>query len=140
MLSHFETDVWLLFGSFAYGLEGRILSFGADELTLLIRTPSPEEENEDLVGFLETLFEDPAGLLRTEIRIYPEAESAASMLVHTELPEVEFPVTVMTEVAPVEARIRLGDPVLRLVRLQALSEADARAWGSLVQGLWPRML
>lgn len=68
-MSHpvFSADMWLLYGSFAYGVECLVKDVQLDSLLL---TLSYSCDMKDKFNFVKGIFEEPKGLLRVELRIY----------------------------------------------------------------------
>ena len=139
-LSDYGVDVWFLYGSFTYGLESRVCSYTAQSLTLEVILDA-DDSLDDVAAFLETLVDNPRGLVRSELCVYAPRESE--------------PVRVFTEVAPTLASLQpplqtpgavrtSSPPTARTVRLRfshlcAPTPEGDHAWQELVTKVWPRL-
>jgi hypothetical protein len=142
MLSEYSVDVWFLYGSFSYGLESRVCAYASQALTLEVALEGTDSAD-DVASFLESLVENPRGLVRSEICIYG--------------PTSEEPVRLYTDVSPTLTSVfgpssGLGKSVvaeheatptsvrLRFTHVAALTPSDNDAWQVLLTSVWPRFL
>lgn len=126
MLSDYAVDVWFLYGSFSYGLESSVCAFSSHSLTLDVVLEGSDAA-EDVSSFLETLVENPRGLVRSELCLYP--------------PMAQDPIRLYTEVSPALTPSSGGVSVrLRFSHLAALTPHDNNAWQHLVTDVWPGLL
>jgi hypothetical protein len=87
----FSVDMWLLYGSFAYGVECFVKEVKLDSLHLSL---SSSKDMLETFNFVKGIFEDPKGLLRIELRIYgPE--------ILFERCSIPYPLSLYTEHKPV---------------------------------------
>jgi hypothetical protein len=161
-ICEYSVDVWFLYGSFSHGLEARVCTYGAAMLTLDVSLQKGDSELE-VANFLDSVLDDPRGLLRTELRVYgPEDDdpSGGEAMPRTPLE----PVRLYTEVAPGWALASglhpayalggrrtdepagpagpaapLGPLRLRFSGLTPATPGDEQRWRHLVTRVWPNM-
>lgn len=124
-MKHHPVDVWLVYGSFSYGFEGAVEAYARTSLHVSVRV-AERTDLEQVVRFLQTVTADPRGLLRTEVRIFLPEDKPAPDGVH-------FPVCLFTDLAPTS--VPGEHPLLRLLDLRGVTEADERAWERLLDGV-----
>ncbi len=116
-LSEYSVDVWFLYGSFTYGLETRVHSLSGQSLTLEVELGEADTP-EDVSRFLETLIENPRGLLRSEICLYG--------------PDEDEPIRLYTEVSPTFTQIETHSLRLRFSHVSGLTPRDSGHWHELL--------
>lgn len=139
MLSGYSVDVWFLYGSFTYGLETRVCSYSTDALVVEVcgadAAVAPQGAS-DVQAFLESLLENPRGLVRTELAVYGPEDDEAPVRLQTE---------VVPRFAPVGPLFLNGSPDanaparLRFTHVAGLTREDGAAWLDLVTRIWPRL-
>lgn len=143
MLSEYAVDVWFLFGSFSYGLESRVCAYAPHSLTLEVALDAADSAD-DVASFLETLVENPRGLVRSELCIYgPSAQEPVRLFT-----DVSPTLTSTASPAPSSGRPPTSEhesssPLsvrLRFSHLAALTPVDDDAWQTLLTSEWPRVL
>lgn len=135
-MTSFSVDIWFVFGSFVYGLEGQMIQYSERSIDVML-SGGAENERRELAEFFAELSENPKGLVKTEVRIFP-APDGTPRVAFTEGCEA---ISLVTQVVPQPIRgdSQGGDtPCLRLIELEGLSQPDQSGWSSLVRGIWPR--
>jgi|GEM_PF-4996010 len=143
MLSGYSVDVWFLYGSFTYGLETRVCSYSTDalvlEVVLEVCGAGPDavpQGASDVQAFLESLLDNPRGLVRTELAVYGPEDDETPVRLQTEVVPRFAPVgpLFLNGSADVNAPARL-----RFTHIAGLTQDDGAAWHDLVTRIWPRL-
>jgi hypothetical protein len=122
LLEKLSADIWFLFGSFAYGFEGRVVACQGDSLELEIA--SPETESAHGVGlFLEDLVTNGRGLVKSQLTLFCEDNSL-------ELGEA-CEVCLFTDILPT-ARANAPLGLILFSGVRGVTPRDSAMWQKLV--------
>lgn len=106
MQGKFHVDIWLIYGSFSYGIEAQVLEVQRDSLGVAPLSQN-FEESAGLRELFESVLKAPRNLRRVEARIFS----------HPLADTVSFPVTLVTERLP---SVVVEDGYVQLVRVSGL--------------------
>ena len=107
MIDKISFDIWFLYGSFAYGVEGKPVYASQKAIDVQVLTDS-ESDARETIDLLRTLSTRSQGLLKTEIRVYSEGE--------------DKPAHLFTQHCP--ALIKTEPIMLRLIDVQGVTPVD----------------
>jgi hypothetical protein len=121
----FEVDLWFCYGSFNYGVEGQILDWKDQSLSVSLPASQNDTQN-DILEFLEGILEKPKGLLRIDIRLYIQEKYAKKY-------KIEGPLYLFSDTVPKLLDYDPQNPVLLFSRVQGISPTHTQNWQSLRQ-------
>ena len=136
-----EVDIWLNFGSFLYGLTGKIVALDANSLVFRLNRPADSSTDRNLPlnqalalaknelkearAFVDLLQTKSNNLLYTEARVYC---SPSEPLKIVKLTTPLCPVADLDDVSNIELVVQNLCPV---------TPQDSRLWQELTEKIWP---
>ncbi len=127
LLEKLSADVWFVFGSFVYGLEGSVSACSPDGVEIHLQSAA-HEDAQGLSQFLEEVVINSRRLLKTQICFYDTGSVGSS--------SEDLCISLFTEVCPAFCA---GEPSGHLVLsgLRGVTDDDFQMWQKLVAGTWP---
>ncbi len=139
-----EADLWLKFGSFAYGFEALVEGFERNALTLSLKEVDALPQSRDgrftALQFFESLQKRKAAkaLLTTEVRLFASRSNTHTPAVRT----LEERVCLLSPLLPLPQESKNPAIDLRLIvrNLSPAGAQDAEMWHELTTHVWPHMV
>lgn len=143
MANNLDADIWLGYGSFAYGFESKLLEIRASQLVLETKTQSngvnsnSTDSNTSSKQLFELIESKSKALLLTEIRIY----FTESQIRNYQLPGCTLHLTSVFAPESLPSRSDgLGNSArFQVSEVRPLRPADTMLWHLLNQRIWPEL-
>ena len=118
-ISQYNMDVWLIYGSFSYGLETAVWRMEENAVILEV-TAEHCDSFEEVCNLLDSITETPKGLVRSILRLYVGEETTPLMSLSTDLSPILLPDRSNSQFK------------LKFSNIQGITPKDAECWQSML--------